>query len=166
MRLLVFDLTLITERAYHKNTLSIAFMAFMFTPHTSLPYTKMGFTNDWKMYIIIFTGSIPIFFNPYMSFMVWGFHIEANVIWFAAKWTLGHPTIFFYSQKTLHSSWSVYSTFGVYRNTISCCIELSSFESLLPIINSSILHLNKHTDLKIQTKRSLSSIIISFNFVY
>ena len=63
MRLHVFDLTLNIVRAYHKNTLSTDFVALIYTPQTSLPYTSTGFISDWKRYIMILNGRFPMFFN-------------------------------------------------------------------------------------------------------
>ena len=70
--LLVLDLTLRIHFKNKRNTLSMSLFALGDTPHTSLPYSSMGFTSVSKIYSINFGCRAPIFLNflkiPKMAF--------------------------------------------------------------------------------------------------
>ena len=70
--LLVLDLTLRIHFKNQRNTLSMSLFALDDTPHTSLPYSNMGFISVSKIYSINLGGRAPIFLNflkiPKMAF--------------------------------------------------------------------------------------------------
>ena len=67
-------LTLRIHFKNQKNTLSISLFALGDTPHTSLPYSNIGFISVSKIYSISLGGSVPIFLIflkiPKISFRV------------------------------------------------------------------------------------------------